>query len=120
MIDQMIKRNLTETAVYWAVTGKNKYNEKTFATPDEIDCRWEDRVDVVKDSQGKEVRTRARVFVNTNVQEQGYLFRGKKKDLDSADEENPYDATEAYEIKRKERVPAIGSKTKFMTKAYLG
>lgn len=120
MINSMIKRNLKQKAVWWQATGRNRHNETTFADAVEIDCRWENKVQLVKDADGKEIISKAQVFHDKNVDERDYLFEGTLSDLDSAAEEDPYQATGAYEVKSKDDMASLGKSTKTLKIAYLG
>ena len=120
-IENIIQRACVQTAVYWGDPADDGYGGKTFGNgyPVEIDCRWEDTVQVVRDARGNEIICRALVFVTEDLDEQGYLYLGSLDDLDSSEEGDPMTVDGAYSIKRFDETPALYSTTEFVRKAYL-
>lgn len=116
-IEKMIKRNCKQMAVYWAPAGKDVYGGISFNNPVEVKCRWEDKQQLVKDNDGNEILSNAQVFVLKDLQEQGYLFLGRLTDLTNTD---PREVNEAWEIKKKDKSPAMDSVRKFVKVVYLG
>ena len=108
-IDQLIIRACKQTAVYWGDPTPDGYGGWTFGSeyPIEIKCRWEARTEVISDGQGNEIISRARVYVTEDVEEEGWLFLGTLDDLDSAEEEDPMEASGAYKIKRFDKTPTL-------------
>jgi hypothetical protein len=111
-----IQRFCTQKAVYWGNPAPDGYGGYTYDNPVEIDCRWEDRKDLITDNDGNQIVSRARVFVTQDLNEQGWLYLGDLDDLDSAP--TPKESG-AYQIKRFDRVPAAKSTTEFVRIAYL-
>jgi len=125
-ITSFLKGVYKQTAVYWAVTGRDGEGGFTYADPVEIKCRWEDMRQVVVDNKGNEVTSRAQVFVLQDLTEEGMLYLGTLDDLYDLNSESsaggldsPVDIAGAYIIKRFQKIPALGSKTEFLRKAYL-
>jgi hypothetical protein len=117
-IEQYIARMCTEVAVYWGAPQNDGEGGMTFDTPIEIACRYEAMDQVVSDSKGNQLTSRAVVYVTQDVDEEGMLYFGSLDDLDS-DEVQPRKVSGAYCIKRFEKHPALGSSTEFLRKAYL-
>jgi hypothetical protein len=120
-IEGLIARACKQTAVYWGDPTPDGYGGRTFGSkyPEEIYCRWEERKELIKDAQGNEVVSHARVFVTEDVDEGGCLFLGTLDDLDSDAEENPMKADGTYEILKFNKIPALGSTLEFTRVAYL-
>lgn len=119
-IGRLVKKSLAETAVYWASSGKDRYNQNTYSSPVEIKCRWEQKTQVVKNSQGEEVVSEAQVFLMKNVNEQSLLLLGNLDDVSSAEEDDPHTIESGvYEVKSKAKIPGLGSKTVYLRIAYL-
>jgi hypothetical protein len=118
-ITDFIIRTCTQTAVYWGTPVNDGQGGKTFADPVEIYCRWEEIMQIVSDSKGNEITSRALVYLTQDVDEDGMLYLGTLDDLDSAQEADPMGTQGAYTIKRFEKLPALGSTTEFLRKAYL-
>ncbi len=121
-IENFIARTCTQTAVYWGTPTEDGYGGKNLADPVEIDCRWEDRIELISRvgaRLGEEFISSARVFVTQDVDEQGWLFLGDLDDLDSDEEANPKDADGAFAIERFDKSPVLRSTNKFARVAYL-
>jgi hypothetical protein len=91
----------------------------TYDDPVEIECRWEDRDQVILDNHGEEILSRAVVFVTQQLDYNGRLFLGTLADLDSDQGSDPASVEEAHIIKRFEKVPGVSSTTVFLYCAYL-
>ena len=111
-------RNLNQKAVYWSNPTPNGYGGFDYDDPIELDCRWVERTQVVTDSKGHEIVSRASVQVNYDLDEQGLLWLGELDDLDSAGYENPETISDAYVIKRFDKTPTIKADAYFRI-AYL-
>ena len=118
-INQFIEQACVQTAVYWAPTGTDEYGQKTFSDPVEISCRWEGKLQMIADPQGKEIRSNAQVFVKQDMLNEGFLFLGELDDLDSSEEEDVLEVTDAYEIKLFTKLPQLRSETIYVRVAYL-
>ena len=111
-------RSCVQTAVYWGNPVPDGYGSFTFDAAVEIDCRWEDRVGTFTSNKGEQIYSKATVFVLQDVDEGGFLCLN---DLDSlaSDVSNPKEIDNAFEIKRFDKSPGLGSTTEFVRKAYL-
>jgi len=58
----MIKSYLNQTATWHKAIGQNEYGEPTFADPVSIKVRWEGKRRLVRNNEGREVVSEARVF----------------------------------------------------------
>ena len=117
-IDRFIQKVCVQTAVYWGNPVNDGYGGFTFDEAVEIPCRWDDKVQILKDNAGIEKISRAEVLLTQDVDELGYLFLGSLDDLPS-DHDNPAEIEEAYMINVFTKVPMIKSTTIFVRKAYL-
>jgi hypothetical protein len=131
-IEKFIKKVCVQTAVYWGNPQDDGTGGKTFTDPVELKpplngVRWEETTQVITNSQGREIVSKAQILVCQDLDEEGYLFLGTLEDLDSLDSSgdssggyyNPIEIDGAYEIKRFDKTPMIKSKTTFVRKAYL-
>jgi len=109
---------LRQTAVYWGNPQNDGYGGRTFDDAVEIDVRWEGRQNLFIDAAGQEKRSRAVVFVKSDVDLGGYLYLGELTDLSSAEEGDPLSIATAYEIAGFEKIPDIAA-GKFVRKAWL-
>lgn len=104
--------NLKETVTYWAPSGYDARGNSGFSSPVTLDGRWEERTQIYTNRQGEEVRSRAVVFVSVDVALGGYLYLG------TSAEANPFNQSDAYEIKDFKKIPNLPA-NKFVRQAML-
>lgn len=102
---------LTQTATLWSKTGRDGYGNPTFAAPVQIPCRWERRTEQVKSVSGDIILSRARVFLDRDVELGDYLFLGTSATAD------PRDVATAFEVLDFKSTPSLEG-TSFERKAY--
>jgi hypothetical protein len=61
------RASLKQKAVYWAVSGRDAYNEPTLAPPVEIPVRWETQRGETTDASGNEIATDATAYLMQRV-----------------------------------------------------
>ena len=124
-IGSFISSKLNQSAVYWGNPQDNGYGGFTYDDPVEIKCRWEDMHQVVTATNGEEVVSRAVVYVDVDLEENGVIYLGTMEDLiessgESSGEIIPTNIEKgACIIRRWEKVPALNSSTEFIRTAYL-
>ena len=74
----MIQDHLNQTATWYCVTGQNEYGEPTTSSKT-IKVRWEGKRRLVRDNQGREVVSEARVFCVEAVQAGDELEHGGRR-----------------------------------------
>ncbi len=115
---RIIKKMLKQTAVYWSLASieYGDYGRPKITTPVEIKVRWEDGGEEFLDNSGTKQLSRARVYVDRDVEVGGILMLGE---LDSGvDESNPKTNDNAWEIRRFEKLPTLSAK-QFLRTVYL-
>jgi hypothetical protein len=124
-IEANISKNCTAKCVYWGTPVEDGYGGKIFANAVQLDCRWENINQVVTDTKGVEITSRALVFVTQDVEEEGMLYKGTLDDLydlygdSSAGEiDDPMSIAGAYIIKRFQKTPSLDG-VGYLRKAYL-
>lgn len=125
-IQDNIEDMFTQKAVYWGNPKNDGEGGFTFDTPVEIDCRWESMNQVVTDSKGSEITSRAIVYCGLDLDEEGMLLLGELEDLydsyasdSSAQEvEHPKNIPNTYYIKRFQKTPSLIGDG-FLRKAFL-
>lgn len=95
-------RMMKKKCVYWAPgppgdDGRPTFTDPKFSTPVELRCRWEDHEQIFIDIDGREQRSRARVYLDQNVQGKGLLYEGS---LDSLTQPTDPTSVNAWEIKK--------------------
>ncbi len=114
----IIKRMRKQKAVWWplAAVEYDNYGQPVATTPVEIKVRWEDVSEEFLDAKGTVQLSRARVFVDRDVEVGGVLMLGE---LDSGvDENNPKENDNAWEIRRVEKLPNLRN-TEYLRTCYL-
>lgn len=114
-IKQTLTRGLNSYAVYWGAPTDMGDGLKIFNDPIEIRCRWETREQIMVYQNGEKNISRSIVYVDRDVDENGYLYDGRLADLDDFLDSSagtyidPFTITlagkVAHIIKRFEKVP---------------
>ena len=115
---RILTKMLKQTAVWWPLTsvGFDDYGQPIPSTPVEIKVRWEDVGEEFLDVRGTIQMSRARVYVDRDVELGGVLMLGE---LDSGvDEANPKENDNAWEIRRVEKLPNLRN-TEYLRTCYL-
>lgn len=128
-IRRFITGKLNQTAVYWGNPQENGYGGKTYDDPVEIKCRWEDMTQIVTSANGEEFISRAEVYTDTDLNEDGLLYLGDMEDLLSSEGESSGElvigdlSNELQRsinlIRRWEKIPSLNNPTVFIRKAFL-
>ena len=113
-----VTRSCKQTIVYWGTPVKDGRGGSTFADPVELLARWEKIDEVIKAADGREVVSKARVWVLQDVDEQGYIYLGELDDLES-NPDDPREIDGANEILAFRKLPVFGSTTEFIRRASL-
>lgn len=101
-----IAAQLRQKAVLWINPVLDGFGGRNFAAGVEIDCRWEDRQELFVDSEGRQVLSRAVVYIDRDVQVHDFLFLGELTDLASGEDE-PFSNADAYEIRSYQKIVSL-------------
>lgn len=104
---RFLKRNMRQTAVYWAVTSADGRGWFNFATPEEVSCRWENRQEAFVDANGEEHLSIAVVTTTEDVTLNGLLFLGTLDDLSDAEESDPSTVDNALIIRARNKTSGV-------------
>lgn len=95
-------RAFKQTATYWAPTSTvDKYGKMTYTAPAAVAVRWETRSESFQDKLGEEVLSKAKVFTQTDLNINGYLYLGTSVAA------SPLGVDGAYEIQQISKVPNL-------------
>lgn len=94
-----------QTAVYWAPSGRDTHGQRTYATPVEIACRWDDRAVEFLNPQGERLISSAVVGISEVLKLGGILRLGLLTDL--TDEDNPRANSDVWEIRQLSAIPTF-------------
>lgn len=103
---------LQQTLTIWVATGRDGYNNPTFAAPEERPCRWEQRNTKIQTEDGKEITARGRIFLDRDLAVGDYIFLGLSAEL------NPLETQGASRVMEFRKTPSIDGNS-FERKAYI-
>ena len=66
-----------QTCTYWAPGTPDGFGGFTWPAPDELACRWDERITMVRDGNGVERVSNATVLVVDKVDADGMLYLGQ-------------------------------------------
>lgn len=119
----IITKMLKGVCVYWPLKSNesgevayDNYGQPQHTSPIEIKCRWEDVAVEFIDTKGTTQISKAMVYVESDVELGGMLFRGELTDV--TDQDNPRENNGAWEIKRFDKLPNF-KETEYLRTAYL-
>lgn len=88
--------------VYWETNGFDGFGQNTYAYPEELNCRWDDVFEMVKDNQGREFVSKA-VIISPKLLVQGSYV--KKGQILTSTPASPNDDTDVYMIRTTSHTP---------------
>lgn len=100
-----ITENLLQSIVYWANPVPDGYGGYTYDAPVEIFGRWEESQELFINKEGVEQRSKAKIFLAQDVDEEEYLYLGELIDIASGS--SPQDVEGAYEIRAFKKIPNL-------------
>ena len=112
----VITKVLKQKCVYWAPKEVDVYGQNTFEHPEELNCRWDDGIHEIVDTNGAKVASNAEVMVSEDVVVGGVLMLGTLIDVEIGVE--PAQNTGAYTIIQFEKNPNFKC-TEFVRTAHL-
>lgn len=92
---------LNQTLTWWRNTGTDGFGDSTYAAPQYLPCRWEDRSTLITNAEGAQVPSRARAWLDRDVKIGDWLMLGKSTGSDP----NHIDA--AYIVQDFRKVPSL-------------
>lgn len=120
----IITKMRKQTAVYWPPESSESAGDdfdnygqpQVSLSPVQIMCRWEDVTEEFIDVAGTRQLSRARVYVDRDVEVGGILMLGELADI--ADATNIKENDGAWEIRRFEKLPNLKA-TEFLRTVFL-
>jgi hypothetical protein len=94
-------RQMKQTITYWAPSTTDVYGKKTYASPVALTGRWEEKQEIFRDKTGKDIMSKARIFLQQAVVIDGYLYLGTSAGSD------PTTVSGAWEIQAVGRMPDL-------------
>lgn len=96
-------RNMKQNATYWAPGVNDGFGGVSYSAPVYILCRWQDKAELFRDSQGREVTSSAVVYPAVTLLNQGYLMLGVSAEL------SPVGIAAAKEIRSTGSSPSLSN-----------
>jgi hypothetical protein len=108
-----------QTAVYWGNPQPDGFGGITYDDPVEIKCRWDGKVQLVRNDNGEEVVSEATVLVTRDLDVNGMLYLGTLNDIDSGDQGSPEQVIGTRTIISKQTTPLFQSSTEFVREVFV-
>lgn len=99
------QKALYQTITYWAPSTPDGYGGKAYSSPTSIKGRWEDTVELFIDAIGREKVSMARVYVDRQLVNGGFIFLGTNSSTD------PTSVDGAREIRQVRKIPDLRAKS---------
>ena len=90
----LLTRNYPHTISHWTKGAKDVYGKPAWSGPDTINGLWEDKIELIKDVNGREIISNASVFLLSLVAIGDFLFLGSA----ASAEDDPTTVTDAWEV----------------------
>jgi len=107
MAMRILTKMLKQTGVYWASPTSDGRGGTQTSFPVEIDCRWEDMVQEIKDDEGKIHISKALVYTDREVDVGGFLYKGTLASLNN--DINPSTNRDAHIILKYGEIPTLSA-----------
>ena len=101
-----------QMVTYWARGTSNGFTEESYVSPIVINVRWEDKSERFLTDEGEELRSRAVVYSQINLDLKGFLYLGSSLDPD------PNNVPGSFQIMRFDKTTNLNG-TKTERKAWL-
>lgn len=114
-------RNMTDAATYWRAGSPSGFGDLDMSAvaPAVIACSWQDRQQLFRDSQAREVMSQAIVYADRKLDIGGYIaFGDLSADFDSNGFLDPKRVEGAREIRQVSNSPSLRGALN-LTKVYL-
>lgn len=108
-IQSFIERVCVQDAIYWEYDGTDGFSNPEFKDPVDIKVRWDEKTEVISDSNGEEYISHTQLLVPQDLKVNGYVKLGQVAELPAG--ADPRDQDGAFEIQNMERYPTFRSKT---------
>lgn len=69
-------RNMRQAAIYYPPTGQDAFGQPSFGAGQDVLVRWQDKADLFRDAQGREVVSSAVVYVSEECEIGGKIGLG--------------------------------------------
>jgi hypothetical protein len=118
---KFVRSVCVQSAVYWGNPIADGFGGKAYTDIREIKVRWDDKQELIKDKEGKEVMSCAEITVIEDLSLDGVLRLGTFDDI--ADSTGtvppPEEVGDVYTILQVEKTPLFRSSTEFVRRVWV-
>jgi len=111
-VTKFIKKICVQPAIYWGGATPDGYGGTTYTAPVQIYVRWQNKMKIVTDKDGKEITSSAEVLSPNRLNIQSHIMLGELKDvLVSAGVYKTPEQCDSFQIRSNEEIPLLKSTT---------
>jgi len=125
VIENVVSLFTKQKCVYWAISGNDGKGGFTFDAPIEIDCRWDDKLELKEDYDGNRFSSQAQVLVKIDIARRSYLANYTLTALQAIATANGYDINDprdfpnVFIVIQFEKIPMVFADDDFVRTAFL-
>jgi len=110
-----------QSAVYWGDGMKDGYGGEVFSIIKQINCRWEDKMEIVVNKDAEQVTSKAKILVMDDLDLGGWLWLGSLADLQAMNSnwQDPKQVENAFRIINIEKTPLFKATNAFVKYVYV-
>ena len=124
-IERLERKFTVQKCVFWGNPENDGKGGFTFDAPVEIDCRWEDKQELMEQYDGNKFSSQAKVLVNIDIPRRSYLHNSTLAALQTIatakgyDINNPVSFPDVFIVVQFEKIPMVRKTNDFLRIAYL-
>lgn len=113
---KFVKSVCVQEAWYWVddAAVPDGFGGFTYKAPEKIKCRWDDKIQLVRNQNGEEVTSSAEILVIQDVKLGGTLQL-----LEDPEEEIPTEPTNGYTVLQVAKTPLFRSRNEFVRTVFV-
>ena len=112
LFDRAKEEWLIQELTYWSPAQPDYLGDVAFGAPVLINCRWNKKQELIKDAEGRELTSKAKVHPETAVERQGRVALG---DHTSTADPDDLDTTDVYEVLMTNDHDAVDQESELLT-----
>ena len=97
-IEDVVSLFTVQKCVYWGNPVINGEGGWSFAAPIEIECRWEDKQELMEEYDNNKYSSQATVLVKQDIDRRSYMYMGTLAELQAIATTNGWDINKPQEI----------------------
>ncbi len=97
-IENIVALFTVQKACYWGNPVPNDEGGWTFDAPVEIECRWEDKQELMEEYDNNKFSSQATVLVKQDIDRRSYMYMGRLTELQAIATANGWDINKPQEF----------------------